>query len=136
MAPVNFLAILVATIASMVVGGIWYGPLFGKLFMAAMGMNEWSPEKQAKMKKMMPLSYAGQALSSFVMFFFLAGLIVGFGQKTLAGGLWVAFTIWLGFVMPMIFGELLWGGKKSLFWLKSGNMLITLLVAGAILGAW
>ena len=28
--PVNYLSVLVATIAGMVVGFIWYGPLFGK----------------------------------------------------------------------------------------------------------
>ena len=48
----------------------------------------------------------------------------------------VAFTVWLGFVMPLVLGELLWGGSKTMFWLKTGNMFITLMVAGAILGAW
>lgn len=136
MAPVNFLAVLVAAVSSMVVGSIWYGPLFGKMFMAAMGMNSWTPEKQAAMKKKMWLSYLGQFIGSFVMFFFLAGLIVGFNQHSLPGGLWVAFTVWLGFVMPLVLGELLWGGSKTMFWLKTGNMFITLMVAGAILGAW
>ncbi len=136
MAPVNFLAILVAAISSMVVGSIWYGPLFGKQFMHAMGMDTWTPEKKEAMKKKMMWSYVGQFIGSFVMFFFLAGLIVGFGQTSVGGGLWVAFTVWLGFVMPLVLGELLWGGTKTMFWLKAGNMFCTLMVAGAILGAW
>lgn len=136
MAPVNFLAIFVAAISSMVVGSIWYGPLFGKIFMREMGMDTWSPEKKEAMKKKMLWSYVGQFIGSFVMFFFLAGLIVGFGQTTLVGGLWVAFTVWLGFIMPVVLGELLWGGTKTMFWLKAGNMFFTLLVAGAILGMW
>lgn len=136
MAGLNWLAIVASVVASIVIGSVWYGPLFGKMFMAAMGMNDWTPEKQAKMKKMMPLSYLGQMLASLVMFFFLDGFIVGFGKTTLTGGMWVAFTVWLGFVLPLTLGNLLWGGKKELFYLMSGNMLLTLLAAGAILGGW
>ncbi len=136
MAPVNFVAILVAAISSMVVGSIWYGPLFGKLFMREMGMDTWSPEKKEAMKKKMVWSYVGEFLSSVVKFFFLAGLIVGFGQTTLLGGMWVAFTVYIGFMMPIVLGELLWGGTKTMFWLKTGNMFITMMVAGVILGLW
>jgi hypothetical protein len=32
-------------------------------------------------------------------------------------------------------GEAIWGGKWPLFWIGVGNMLITLLVTGAIIGA-
>ena len=36
----NWLAILVATVAAFVLGGLWYGPLFGKAWMAALGKTE------------------------------------------------------------------------------------------------
>jgi hypothetical protein len=48
---VNFWAVLASAVASMVIGSIWYGPLFGKMFMQAMGMDQWSPEKREAMKK-------------------------------------------------------------------------------------
>jgi hypothetical protein len=48
----------------------------------------------------------------------------------------VAFWVWLGFVVPLAFGNALWGGKKTLFWLEIGNMFITLLIAGAIISGW
>ena len=51
------------------------------------------------------------------------------------GGLANAFGLWLGFVVPLAFGNALWGGKMSLFWLSIGNMFLTLLAAGAIMGA-
>ena len=35
-----FIAVIVATIVSFVVGGIWYGPAFGKAWMAALGKTE------------------------------------------------------------------------------------------------
>ena len=58
MSDINFWAVLVCAIVSMIVGSIWYGPLFGKLFMREMGMDKWTPEKQAAMKKSMGMSYA------------------------------------------------------------------------------
>ncbi len=136
MADVNFWAVFVAAISSMVVGGIWYGPLFGKMFMEVMGMNTWSPEKRAAMKKSMGLNYLAQFIASFVMFYVLAGIIMGFGYTTLIDGAITGVIVWIGFVVPLALGNLIWGGKKEVFWLSIGNMLVTLLVAGAIIGAW
>ncbi len=120
----------------MVIGSIWYGPLFGKKFMAAMGMDKWTPEQQAAMKKKMWMSYAGQFIASLVMFYVLAGIIVGFAQIGWANGAMSGFIMWFGFVLPVKVGDVLWGGNKTLFWLESLNMLVTLLAAGAIIGAW
>jgi len=136
MANVNLWAVLAAAIASMVIGSIWYGPLFGKMFMKEMGMDKWSKEKQDAMKKKMGLSYAAQFIASLVMFYVLAGLIVGFGHATLAGGAMTGFILWIRFVVPLAVGDAVWGGNMKLFWLKIAHMLVTLLAAGAILGYW
>lgn len=38
---INYLAVLIAAIVSMIVGGLWYSPiLFGKMWTKAMGWNE------------------------------------------------------------------------------------------------
>ncbi len=72
---INFGAVLAATIASVIIGSIWYGPLFGKLFMREMGMDQWTPEKQQQMKKSMGLSYFLQFVASFIMFLFCLGML-------------------------------------------------------------
>ena len=137
MYEINLWSVLVSAIASMVIGSIWYGPLFGKKFMSAMGMDQWSPEKQAEMKKAMMLKYLWQFIASLVMFFVLASLIVwNVPTQGAKSGMVMAFWLWLGFVVPIKFGDSLWGGKMTLFWLSIFNMLITLLVGGAIIGAW
>jgi hypothetical protein len=135
-ASVNLWAVLASAIASMVIGSIWYGPLFGKKFIAEMGMDKWSPEKQAAEKKKMGMSYTLQFLASLAMFYVLAGIIVGFGQTTVSEGMMSAFVMWGGFVVPLKLGESIWGGKMSLFWMGISHMLVTLLVAGAIIGGW
>lgn len=133
---VNFLAVLVSVIASMVIGSIWYGPLFGKTFITASGMDKWSPEKQAEEKKKMGITYFGQFLASALMFYVFAWLVAALGVNTPISGIQAAFWVWLGFILPVQYGQQLWGGKMSLFWLGAGNMLLTLSVAGAIIGAW
>ena len=82
-------------------------------------------------------SYIGQFIASLVMFYVLGTFIVWSAPKlNVSFGMGIAFFMWLGFVLPVKFADILWGGKMSLFWLTSGNMLITMLAAGAIIGAW
>jgi hypothetical protein len=133
---INYWAVFAAAVASMIIGSIWYGPLFGKKFMQAMGMNKWSAEEKAKMKKSMTASYVWQFIGSLVMFFVLSWYIVTSIHPGVWGGIANAFGLWLGFVVPLSLSNALWGGKMTLFWLNIGGMLITLLVAGAIIGAW
>ena len=133
---INFWAVLVGAVVSMIIGSIWYGPLFGKKYMSAMGMDKWSDEEKAKMKKSMYASYFGQFVASLVMFYVLAWLIGALNQMSVMGGIQAAFWVWLGFIVPVKFGDAIWGGKMSLFWLSIGGSLITLLAAGAIIGAW
>ena len=40
MHPINWLAVIVATVATFILGGLWYGPLFGRMWMAASGMTD------------------------------------------------------------------------------------------------
>lgn len=133
---INLLAVFVSAIASMVIGSIWYGPLFGKKFKLAMGMDKMTPEQQAEMKKTMGMSYFLQFVASLVMFYVLAMFMGRLGQLTINSGVQVAFWTWLGFVVPVQLGNAIWGGKMTLFWISIGNMLATLLAAGVIIGAW
>ncbi len=52
------------------------------------------------------------------------------------GGIANALGLWIGFVVPLALSNALWGGKMKLFWLNIGCMLITFIVAGAIIGGW
>lgn len=135
-ASVNIWSVLVAAIVSMIIGSIWYGRLFGAIFMKERGMDAWSKEKQDEMRKDMGLGYIGQFIANFVMFYVLAGFIVGLDEMSVGGGMLTSFIIWVGFVIPLAFGEAVWGGKKTLFLLSVGNMFLSLLAAGAIIGAW
>lgn len=131
---VNFIAIVLSAIASMVIGSIWYGPLFGKAFMKAMGMDKWSEQRKAEEKKKMGKMYLIQFLASVLMFYVVAMLVLKLDMMSVSGGMMVAFWAWLGFVVPVKLGDAIWGGSMTLFWLGAGNMLLTLLAAGAVIG--
>jgi len=133
---INYWAVVASAVASMVVGGIWYGPLFGKFFMHEQGSDKLSKDEQEKMKKKMPWSYLEQFVASIVMFTVLDIMIVATSAVGIAGGVVVALLLWFGFVVTLAFGNTLWGGKMTLFWLNIGNMFVTLLIAGIIIGAW
>ncbi len=126
----NYFAILVAAIANMVMGFLWYGPIFGKKWMALNGMTE----EQMKSVNPGPL-YAQSFVMTLLTYFVLARFVAG--ALTPVEGIKVAFLIWLGFVMTVQFTASLFSTKpRALFYLDTGYQLVTYIVAGAILGAW
>ncbi|MCB0443120.1 MAG: DUF1761 domain-containing protein, partial [Flavobacterium sp.] len=52
----NFYAILVAALSTLLVGFVWYGPLFGKAWMAENGFSE-EELKQGSMVKIFGLTF-------------------------------------------------------------------------------
>lgn len=140
--PINYLAVLVGAISSMVIGFLWYGPLFGKAWVRLMG---WTPEKMAEMKeksKSMSKLYVLQLIGSLVMSFVMAhSIYVSAAYFTAASelsiGLQAGFWNWLGFIAPVSLGMVLWEGKSWKLWgLSNAYYLISLLVMGVILATW
>lgn len=138
MVPVNYLAIIVSTILTMVIGYVWYGPLFGKPWSTLMG---FSPEHRAKRDKGMRLNYIIMALGALLMTFILAYVIIFAGTFIqLSGalaGLLVGIMCWLGFIVPVSLGTVLWDDKPWKLWfINAGYYLVVLIIIGAILGFW
>ncbi len=133
---VNWWAIVVSALAALAIGSFWHGPLFGQQWIRAMGWDKVDKAQQEAMRRGMGMAYFWQFIASGVMAYVLALFIGRLGMWGFTGGVTVAFWAWLGFVLTIKFGDSLWGGKKELFWMSSGNMLLTMLVMGAILGAW
>lgn len=67
---INWLAVLVATVSAFVVGGLWYGPIFGKAWMAEMGFTE-SDLKDANMAKIYGLAFVLEFIIALQLAFFL-----------------------------------------------------------------
>lgn len=136
--PTNILAVLASAVFAVVLGGLWYGPVFGKMWMNLTGMT---PEKMKAMPLSAPVAMLGGFITAFLMAYVLAhGIIFGNAfthMSGIEGGMTGAFWYWLGFAVPLTGGAFLWEGKSFKLWvLNAGYYLVSLLGMGAILGAW
>jgi cytochrome b subunit of formate dehydrogenase len=77
MANANLLAILVAAATGFLIGGLWYGPLFGKKWMAEHGFTE-EQLRSSNMLKIYGLTFAFSVLSAM----FLGHLLAFFDTNT------------------------------------------------------
>ena len=131
---VNLWAVLITAIVSMIVGALWYGPLFGKAWMRFVGFNKDSVKKmKMTATKSMTLGFIGSLIMAYVLAVFV-GLS---GANTLVEGAMVGFWVWLGFAMPINASVFLWEGKSiKLFFLNTFQYLIKLKLMAAILAVW
>lgn len=129
---INYLAVVVATFASMILGVIWYAPrVFGKEWMKLVGLTK----EDAKDNRGAPmlLMLIGSLVTAYVMAHF-----VGFtGSKTLADGLRTGAWIGIGFVFTAAMGESIFSHKPArLLAITGGYQVVNLMMIGAILAAW
>ena len=139
MVPVKYFAVIASAVVMMILGGLWYGPIFGKQWASLMG---WSDEHmKAQIAKGMAKNYTIMALGALVMSFVLAHAVI-FASAYLhvtgvSAGLQAGFWNWLGFVVPVSLGSVLWDGKPWKLWLiNAGYWLVGLLLIGVLLAVW
>jgi hypothetical protein len=125
---INYLAVLVACIVHIVIGLIWFRPeLFGKEWSRLTGLD-LNPAK----KWLIP-----GLIGHLLMVFVLVILIKLTNSTTGLSGMIIGLLTWIGFVVPLESGELVWEKIPfRLFLLRTGNQLIGIAVSGFILGAW
>ncbi len=128
---VNWFAILVAAIANMVIGALWYSPLlFGKAWMRASGKSDMKGSG-----KLYLLNFIASILIAYVLVHairYAAGNV-----PTMSDGLMVSVINWLGFLVAGVLPVYLFEGRnKTLYFLYITYQLISFLVMGAILSSW
>lgn len=138
MANINFWAVLVAALAYMVIGMVWYSPLlFGNKWLALMNKT---PKEIKKMRKGATRAYVFSVIVALVMSYVLAQVLNVLGQLsalTVLNALRVAFSIWIGFVVTMQLNSVLYEQKPwGLYFINIGYVLVSLVVMSLILVAW
>ena len=130
----NYLAILVAGISNMVVGFLWYGPIFGKAWMALRGIN---PDQISPNPLIYVVSFLLSLLMALVLSVFSHHVDASIQAMSLVLGLLVALLVWVGFVGPATFQNNMYSGiSKQLYAIDYGYVLVALLIQGAIIGVW
>ncbi len=132
----NYLAIMVAAIASFAFGGAWYNA-FSKQWMEAVGMQ---PDKLSRERGGIGL-YLLAFVAQLVMAWMLAGVLLhlerGGLPSTLRNGMISGAFLWFGFVVTtMVVNYAFHGARQILTLIDGGHWLGVLLIQGGIIGWW
>jgi hypothetical protein len=132
---INYLAVLVAAVATYALGMLWYSPaLFGKAWQTAMGLT---PEQTAAMQRGAGRAYVVTFVCWLVMALAVAILVRRTGLHVLLGGVKIGVVCWGGFALPIGLSGLMFSGKRPAgFLIETGYQLVSLLGMGIILALW
>lgn len=130
---VNWLAVVVCVVISMVSGSIWYNP---KTFFPAWWAVVGGGKSQPGMENM-GMTWALTVLSSAVQAVAMSFMINALGTSTAGAGAGLGFMLWLGFIAPTYLVNKLFAGHGLKIWLiEIGNHLVNFLLFGALLAVW
>ncbi len=126
----NWWAILVATVAAFAVGGLWYGPLFGKAWMAALGKTE--AELQPS-----PEPFIVSAVAALLTCIVVAALMGGLNVTGLVNGAIFGLLTGIGFIATAMASDSAFCGWGWKLWaIQSGYRVSYAVIMGAIIGVW
>ncbi len=127
---INWLSIIAAGVSAFLIGGVWYGPLFGRTWMKEFGFTE-EDLKQRNIPKTFGLSLVLALFAAINLDMFIgaeASLSFGAMAGLLAGIGWVATFMGIIYLFEM--------RSLAAFLINAGYCVIALTTMGAILGAW
>jgi len=131
LATLNIWAILVAALSTFLVGGAWYGPLFGKTWMELAGLTE-EQIQQSNMAKIFGLAFIFELIMEFNLAMFLNDVSINWMSGAFYGFLtgfgWIFFAI----AVHGLFERRNW----NYILINGGYWAVSFTVMGVILGAW
>ena len=126
----NWFAILVATAIAFMLGGLWYGPIFGKAWLTAIG-------KTANEIKPSPAPFIISFFTALLTTIVLAVLIRSLGIDTLGGGLLLGAITGVGLIATAMASDSAFcGWGMPLLLIQAGYRVLYSIVIGGILAAW
>lgn len=128
-------AILASAASSMIIGFVWYGPLFGKAWARYSG---WTEEKIKTVSgKSMGLTYGLTLIAAIVSSLALTVLSRSLGATTARDGLMIGALAGVGLAAMALATNFLFEHRPLGFWLiVAGYEVIFMAVAGVIVTIW
>jgi hypothetical protein len=129
---INWVAVLVAAVSTFVLGGLWFGPLFGKAWMRVSAMT---PERaaQGNTGRIFGVSFLLQLLAAAVLAAFLGPEeVMAFGPAVAASA-----SVGIAWVAPA-FGVVYLFEQRPLghFLVNAGYHVVSFILMGLIIAAW
>jgi len=125
---INWLSVLLAALSSFFVGGIWYGPLFGKLWMKAHGFTEEELKKRGALKTF-GISFLAACIAAIILDMFIgreANMVFGAAAGFFTGTGWVATFLGILYLFEM--------KSLRLYLINAGFCIVSLTIMGFLLG--
>ncbi len=139
MIEINYLAVLVCGVVAIVLGFVWYGPLFGKKWLQITGADKADMARREEMMKGVWKLY----LTQFALALFQAGALAWYivALEGVRPGVATALCIWAAFIMPTIASGSMWNNDSAkVSWVKfliqAGYNLVLFILFALILVNW
>ena len=131
MPTLNHFAVLAAAVSAFVLGGLWYGPLFGASWMRENGFTEEQLAK-ANTGKVFGLAFVWTLIMAYNLAMFLGDPSITFSKAVLYGALTGAGWIAMGLFVVGLFER----RSAKLMAINGAYMTVALTAMGAIIGGW
>jgi len=127
---ISLLAVVLAALSAFVVGGLWYGPLFLKVWQKEAGISE------ADMQRRHPAAtFGGAFVLQVFAAYFMGHVLATYGNPPLEVDVMVALGLALAFVVTAFGVNYLFAGRSvKLFAIDAGYFLVTYGLMGVIFG--
>ena len=132
---INWVAVVLATVASMLVGAIWYSKsVFGAVWMKLAGLHESDMKRMTSVGPML-IALVGSFLTAYILAHLSYMAHAFFGQSFFMDTVTTCFWVWLGISATTLFIHNSFEHKPTkLTMLAVGNRLATYLAMGIVIG--
>jgi hypothetical protein len=133
---INWWAVLVATVATFLLGGLWYSALSGKLWARMQG---WTDEqvKQIQANMNPAIFFGGMLISYFILAVVVALLVINLDLRTAVGGATLGLLLWLGPAAAIhMTGHLASNKPIGAFLIDTAYHFLYLVGMGVLLAIW
>jgi hypothetical protein len=130
---INWLAVLVAAVASALIGGVWFGVVVAKPYLVALGRENEPASKPGA------LTFAGPMAAGAVIVVTSAVLLRALGVETLGDGILFGLIVGVGYLVSMTFTIAINPNfPRPVFYtlLNAPSFLLSSVVASIILTLW
>ncbi len=132
---VNYLAVLLAAVASMAVGSVWYAKsVFGEKWGKLVGID-FSKQKGSDAAKSIVVAFVASLLTAYILAHVTYLSNHFFGTSFMSSALQTAFWLWLGIsATTVVTHDAFEGRPMTLTALTLGHNLVSILAMGLVIG--
>ena len=126
----NWWAILVATGSAFILGWVWYGPAFGKAWLAALGKSEEDVQPS-------PAPFVVSFFAALLTCIALAAIMQGLGMNGAVPGMALGLVVGIAFIAASMASDSAFCGWGVKLWaIQAGYRTVYSVIMGGIIGAW